>query len=70
VAVMLLPFINALLAKFGLSVSEAQLIAAMSAGGLYIAQSVTNAIHARSVAAAQANAPTPAAAVLDLNKGV
>ena len=69
VAVLLLPFLNAALSKFGLSVSETQVVTAMGIGAGYIAQSVANAIHARSSAAAQANAPTPAAAIADLNLG-
>jgi hypothetical protein len=70
VAVLVLPFLNALLSKWGMAVSETQLVTAMGIGAGYIAQSVANAIHARSLAAAQASAPTPAAAVADLNKGV
>lgn len=70
VAGLLLPFVNALLARFGLpSVTEAELITAETIVGGYIIQSAANAMHARHVAAAQDAAPTPAAAVADLAKG-
>jgi hypothetical protein len=62
------PFVAGILAKWGIVIPTEQLVAAMSAGVLYIGQSVVNSIHARSVEAATAIATTPAAAVADLNK--
>jgi hypothetical protein len=61
------PFIAAFLSSKGFPVSDAEVVAAEVAAMGYLAQSVTNAIHARSVAAAAQ--PSPAAAIADLNQG-
>ncbi len=70
VVVVLLPFLNALLAKYGLPSLDGNTLAAvlLSVIGIVIVHG-RDIIHARSVAAASAAAPTPAAAVLDLAKG-
>lgn len=69
-AAFLAPFIAAFLkSKLGVDVSDAEVIASEVAVAGYLAQSVTNAIHARAVAAAAPAAATPASAVEDLQKG-
>lgn len=62
------PFIAAFLNSKGFSVSEAGVVSAEVGLFGYMAQSITNTLHARSVAASAA-AATPTAAVNDLNKG-
>jgi hypothetical protein len=61
------PFVAAFLNSKGITVTDAQVAAAVAAGLGYIGQSVVNTLHARSVAASQQ--PSPVAAVADLNKG-
>jgi hypothetical protein len=71
VAILCLPFLNALLSKFGFpSVSSDQVITGMLAIVGIVVSHVAESAHARNLAAAQANAPTPVAAVANLNRGI
>lgn len=69
VAAFLAPFIVAFLAKYGISVDTTQVMTALGVAAAALGGALWNQIHARSVAAAQAKASTPAAAAADLAKG-
>lgn len=69
IAGMLAPFLAGLLAKYGFVIPTEQIVAAEVAAAGFIAAHVADSIHSRNVAAAQAAAPTPAAAVADLSAG-
>lgn len=66
----LVPFVSAwTTARFGFGLDPTGLVAVEGLLTAYIAQAVVNDITARSQATAMANAATPAAAILDLNRG-